>query len=90
MSRRTGWRRVDDGAAYFGHRRDRVPKIGGQEVLAFADLIRTYLPVTGRRGRPVTPVDPRIRAIREGALVPQVGAITGRRSWPEFLKGRPG
>lgn len=71
----------------------RVADMGSPEVLAYADLIRTYLLVTGRRGRPVTPVwIPGIRAIREGALVPQPrsGAITGRRSWPEFLEGDPG
>jgi uncharacterized protein YbjT (DUF2867 family) len=75
----------------------RVPDIGGPDVLAFADLIRTYLAATGRRRRPVMPVwVPGIRAIREGALVPQptAGAIVGRRSWAGFLeenlKGRSG
>ena len=70
----------------------RVPDMAGPQVLAFADLIRTYLQATGRRPRPVVPVwTPGIGPIRAGAMYPQpgTGATLGRRSWPDFLAGKP-
>ena len=76
-----------------GEPRGRVPDLAGPQVLRFADLIRTYLTVTGGRTRPVVPVwTPGIGPIRAGALYPRPGsdAITGHRTWPEFLSGRPG
>ncbi len=68
--------------------RGRVPDMAGPEVLSFADLIRTYLRVTGRRPRPVVPVwIPGLGPIRAGAMYPSPGseATLGRRTWPEFL-----
>ena len=70
----------------------RVPDMAGPQVLAFADLIRTYLQATGRRPRPVVSVwTPGIGPIRAGAMYPQpgTGATLGRRSWPDFLAGKP-
>ena len=70
----------------------RVPDMAGPQVLAFADLIRTYLQATGRRPRPVVPIwTPGIGPIRAGAMYPQpgTGATLGRRSWPDFLAGQP-
>ena len=72
--------------------RGRVPDMAGPQVLAFADLIRTYLQATGRRPRPVVPIwTPGIGPIRAGAMYPQpgTGATLGRRSWPDFLTGEP-
>jgi uncharacterized protein YbjT (DUF2867 family) len=69
----------------------RVPDMAGPEVLRFADLIRTYLRVTGRRPRPVVPVwIPGLGPIRAGAMYPPPGAeaTLGRRTWPEFLAAR--
>jgi uncharacterized protein YbjT (DUF2867 family) len=66
----------------------RVPDLAGPQVLSFADLIRTYLRVTGLRPRPVVPVwTPGIGPIRAGALYPPPGmpATLGQRTWPDFL-----
>ena len=66
----------------------RVPDLAGPQVLSFADLVRTYLRVTGRRPRPVVPVwTPGIGPIRAGALYPLPGtpAALGQRTWPDFL-----
>jgi uncharacterized protein YbjT (DUF2867 family) len=66
----------------------RVPDMAGPQILGFADLIRTYLRVTGRRPRPVVPVwTPGIGPIRAGALYPPPGtqATLGQRTWPDFL-----
>jgi uncharacterized protein YbjT (DUF2867 family) len=66
----------------------RVPDLAGPQLLSFADLIRTYLRVTGRRPRPVVPVwTPGIGPIRAGALYPPPGAqaTLGQRTWPDFL-----
>jgi uncharacterized protein YbjT (DUF2867 family) len=66
----------------------RVPDLAGPQVLSFADLIRTYLRVTGLRPRPVLPVwTPGIGPIRAGALYPLPGtpATLGQRTWPDFL-----
>ena len=66
----------------------RVPDLAGPQVLSFADLVRTYLRVTGRRPRPVVPVwTPGIGPIRAGALYPppDAQATVGQRTWPEFL-----
>jgi uncharacterized protein YbjT (DUF2867 family) len=70
----------------------RVPDLAGPQILSFADLIRMYLRATGRRPRPVVPVwTPGIGPIRAGALYPQpgTGATLGRRSWLDFLVGKP-
>jgi uncharacterized protein YbjT (DUF2867 family) len=75
-----------------GEPRGRVPDMAGPQVLGFADLIRMYLQATGRRPRPVVPVwTPGIGPIRAGALYPQPGteATLGRRSWLDFLGGKP-
>ena len=66
----------------------RVPDLAGPQILSFADLIRTYLRVTGVRPRPVVPVwTPGIGPIRAGALYPPPGAqaTVGQRTWPDFL-----
>ena len=66
----------------------RVPDMAGPQILSFADLIRTYLRVTGRRPRPVVPVwVPGLGPIRAGALYPAPGtqATLGQRTWPDFL-----
>jgi uncharacterized protein YbjT (DUF2867 family) len=66
----------------------RVPDMAGPQILSFADLIRTYLRVTGLRSRPVVPVwTPGIGPVRAGALYPPPGAqaTLGRRTWPDFL-----
>jgi uncharacterized protein YbjT (DUF2867 family) len=66
----------------------RVPDLAGPQILSFADLIRTYLQVTGLRPRPVVPVwTPGIGPIRAGALYPPPGAqaTLGQRTWPDFL-----
>jgi uncharacterized protein YbjT (DUF2867 family) len=66
----------------------RVPDLAGPQILSFADLIRTYLRVTGLRPRPVVPVwIPGIGPIRAGALYPPPGAqaTLGQRTWPDFL-----
>ena len=71
--------------------RGRVPDMAGPEVLSFADLIRTYLRVTGRRSRPVVPVwIPGLGPIRAGSMYPPPGseATVGHRTWPEFLAAR--
>ena len=70
----------------------RVADMAGPQVLSFADLIRTYLTAVGRRPRPVVSAwTPGIGPIRAGALYPQpgAGATLGRRSWPDFLAGKP-
>ena len=62
--------------------------MAGPQILSFADLIRTYLRVTGRRPRPVVPVwTPGIGPIRAGAMYPPQGAqaTLGHRTWPDFL-----
>lgn len=69
----------------------RVPDMAGPQILSFADLIRTYLRVTGRRDRPVMPLwIPGIGPIRAGALYPRPGAraTVGQRTWPDFLTGQ--
>jgi uncharacterized protein YbjT (DUF2867 family) len=69
----------------------RVPDMAGPQILSFADLIRTYLQVSGRRPRPVVPIwTPGIGPIRAGAMYPQQGteATLGHRTWPEFLDGK--
>jgi uncharacterized protein YbjT (DUF2867 family) len=74
-----------------GEPRGRAPDMAGPEVLSFADLIRSYLRVTGRRPRPVVPVwVPGLGPIRAGALCPRPGsgATLGRRTWPEYLAGQ--
>jgi uncharacterized protein YbjT (DUF2867 family) len=66
----------------------RVPDLAGPQILSFADLIRTYLRVTGLRPRPVVPVwTPGIGPIRAGAMYPPPGApvTLGQRTWPDFL-----
>jgi uncharacterized protein YbjT (DUF2867 family) len=66
----------------------RVPDLAGPQILSFADLIRTYLRVTGLRPRPVVPVwTPGIGPVRAGALYPPPGtrATLGQRTWPDFL-----
>jgi uncharacterized protein YbjT (DUF2867 family) len=66
----------------------RVPDLAGPQILSFADLIRTYLRVTGLRPRPVVPVwIPGIGPVRAGALYPSPGAqaTLGQRTWPDFL-----
>lgn len=66
----------------------RVPDLAGPQILSFADLIRTYLRVTGLRPRPVVQVwTPGIGPVRAGALYPPPGAQTtlGHRTWPDFL-----
>jgi uncharacterized protein YbjT (DUF2867 family) len=66
----------------------RVPDMAGPQILGFADLIRTYLRVTGLRPRPVVPVwTPGIGPVRAGALYPLPGApvTLGQRTWPDFL-----
>jgi len=71
----------------------RVPDMAGPARLSFADVIREYLRVTGKRPRPVLPVwIPGTAPIRAGALcpLPGSGASEGGRSWPEFLAGKPG
>jgi uncharacterized protein YbjT (DUF2867 family) len=64
------------------------PVDSGEVAASFADLIRTYLRVTGLRPRPVVPVwTPGIGPIRAGALYPPPGtqATLGQRTWPDFL-----
>ena len=68
----------------------RVPDMAGPQVLSFADLVRGYLRVSGRR-RPVLPVWlPGLRRIRDGALIPEPSTDTliGTRTWADFLAGR--
>ncbi|BCJ36921.1 nucleotide-diphosphate-sugar epimerase [Actinocatenispora thailandica] len=67
----------------------RVPDLGGPAEASFADLIRTYLKVTGRR-RPVLPVPvPGLGAVRAGALLPDRGAtVAAGRTWEEYLADR--
>ena len=70
----------------------RVPDMAGPQVLAFAEVIRTYLRATGRRPRPLVPVwIPGIRAVRAGALYPDPLSqpTLGRRTWREFLADKP-
>ena len=68
----------------------RVPDIGGPEISTWADLIRRYLGLLGRR-RPVIEI-PHLRmgAIREGALLVRNDAADtsdayGHITWEEFL-----
>jgi len=67
--------------------------MGGPEVLSFADLIRTYLIVGGKR-RLVAPIWlPGTRAIRAGGLLVPVQPgddqpRTGMRTWTEFVRER--
>src|ERR1700683_294943 len=70
----------------------RVPDMAGPQVLAFAEVIRTYLRATGRRPRPlVSGWIPGIRGIRPAALSPHRSSqpTLGRRTWPEFLADKP-
>jgi uncharacterized protein YbjT (DUF2867 family) len=75
-----------------GEPEGRVPDMAGPQVLSFADVIRIYLRAAGHRPRPVVPVwIPGIGPVRAGALYPQPGteATLGRRTWPDFLAGKP-
>jgi uncharacterized protein YbjT (DUF2867 family) len=75
-----------------GEPRGRVPDMAGPQILSFADLIRTYLQVSGQRPRPVVSVwTPFIGPIRNGAMYPPpgTGATLGHRSWPDFLAKKP-
>jgi uncharacterized protein YbjT (DUF2867 family) len=74
----------------------RVPDIGGPQAMTFADLIETYMHVSGGR-RPIVqiPMPGRFaRAIRNGALLVPADATperaAGRRTWEEFLAERLG
>ena len=70
----------------------RVADMAGPQVFSSADLIRMHLTAAGRRPRPVVSVwTPGIGPIRAGALYPEPGsgATLGRRSWPDFLAGKP-
>ncbi|WP_328872819.1 NAD(P)H-binding protein [Streptomyces sp. NBC_00287] len=69
----------------------RVPDLAGPKVYGIGDLLRGHLAARGRR-RPTLPV--RIpgkagRAYRAGANLALVGADTGKRTWEDFLSGRP-
>ena len=80
------------GELALGEPSGRVADMAGPQVLSFAGLIRVYLTAAGRRPRPVVSVwTPGIGPIRAGALYPQPGsgATLGRRSWPDFLAGKP-
>jgi uncharacterized protein YbjT (DUF2867 family) len=66
-----------------------VPDLAGPEIHDLADLVRTYLRVTGRR-RPIVPIGlpgQAMRALRTGAnLAPD--HATGRLTWAGFLDSR--
>ena len=66
---------------------DRVPDVGGPEVLTSAELARTYLEATGREKRLVElPLPGRAaRAWREGAQLCPDQAY-GKIRWEEFLR----
>jgi len=80
------------GELALGEPSGRVADMAGPQILSFADLIRMYLEAVGRRPRPVVPVwTPGLGPVRAGALYPRPGsgATLGRRSWPDFLAGKP-
>jgi uncharacterized protein YbjT (DUF2867 family) len=69
-----------------------VPDLGGPEVFAMNDLIRSYLTSVGKR-RPFLPVRMPGRAaaaVRAGANLLGPGGVRGHRTWAEFLADRPG
>jgi hypothetical protein len=72
-----------------GDRDGLVPDRGGPRVYGMDDLVRGYLPATGRR-RPIVRVrfpGRAYRAVRAGAnLTPD--HATGVRTWEDFLAGR--
>jgi uncharacterized protein YbjT (DUF2867 family) len=64
----------------------RVPDMGGPQIRAAADLLRTYLHVTGRR-RPVLPVHlpgAVFAGYRQGGHLAPDHAV-GHRTWEQFL-----
>ncbi len=68
-----------------------VPEMGGPQVHAMADLIRSYLHATGRR-RLIVPVPMpggAARAFRNGANLAPEQAV-GRKTWDDFLADRLG
>ncbi len=70
----------------------RVPDLAGPKVYAVGDLVRGYLRARGEH-RLLLPVRTpgRIgRAYREGANLAPPGAVTGGRSWEDFLAERVG
>lgn len=66
----------------------RTPDLGGPRVCAAAELVRTYLRITGRRALvlPVPLPGPAGRAMRRGGLLAPDHA-EGTRTWEEFLAG---
>ena len=64
----------------------RVPDIGGPEVSTWAEMIRQYLRIAGRRRLVVEARLPGTGAIRAGGLlVKDPAAKTGVTTWQEFL-----
>jgi uncharacterized protein YbjT (DUF2867 family) len=63
-----------------------VDELGGPEVRGFADLIREYLRINGKR-RWVVPVwIPGLGRVRAGALLPTTQPVEGpTRTWAEFV-----
>ncbi|MFD9126807.1 SDR family oxidoreductase [Kitasatospora sp. NPDC059571] len=70
----------------------RVPDLAGPAVYGLGELCRGYLQASGRR-RPMLPVrmpGKAGRAYRAGDNLAPAGAVTGGRTWEEFLADRVG
>jgi uncharacterized protein YbjT (DUF2867 family) len=66
----------------------RTRDMAGPQVSSWMDLLRSYLAATHRH-RWVVPVRiPGTRAVRNGALLPAPGHVSGIKTWDEFLSGR--
>ncbi|MEV0092204.1 NAD(P)H-binding protein [Streptomyces sp. NPDC050738] len=69
-----------------------VPDLAGPKVYGMAELSRGYLKARGKR-RPMLPVrmpGKAGRAYRAGDNLAPAGAVTGRRTWEDFLAERVG